>query len=202
MEGRRVHRSAPKRNPLYLLFLCLVAAVFILLIVVIVMGAKLGSTNRALKAAEKQVEELQEQIKGQITQDPDDPDAPDVPTQDLDDSTGEDPDDQTDNPGKQLVVDWLDLTGHEEVTVLPKALFQDYSTNYTTDGVNLRSGPGTSHNKIKTLDRGTAVKAAAKEGEWTFVNAGSQFGWIKSEYLSVNKPATPQAEATSGNLNR
>ena len=42
MEGRRVNHSAPKRNPLYVMFLCLVAAVFVLLIVVIVLGAKLG----------------------------------------------------------------------------------------------------------------------------------------------------------------
>ena len=35
MEGRRVNHSAPKRNPLYVMFLCLVAAVFVLLIVVI-----------------------------------------------------------------------------------------------------------------------------------------------------------------------
>lgn len=43
MEGRRVNHSAPKRNPLYVMFLCLVAAVFVLLIVVIVLGAKLGA---------------------------------------------------------------------------------------------------------------------------------------------------------------
>ena len=36
MEGRRVNHSAPKRNPLYVMFLCLVAAVFVLLIVLIV----------------------------------------------------------------------------------------------------------------------------------------------------------------------
>ena len=29
MEGRRVNHSAPKRNPLYVMFLCLVAAVFV-----------------------------------------------------------------------------------------------------------------------------------------------------------------------------
>ena len=33
MEGRRVNHSAPKRNPLYVMFLCLVAAVFVLLLI-------------------------------------------------------------------------------------------------------------------------------------------------------------------------
>ncbi len=49
MEGRRVNHSAPKRNPLYVMFLCLVAAVFVLLIVVIVLGAKLGAAQKAAK---------------------------------------------------------------------------------------------------------------------------------------------------------
>ena len=60
MEGRRVTRRAPQRNPLYVLFLCLVAAVFILLIVTIVLGAKLNSTNKALEAAQQQIEQLQQ----------------------------------------------------------------------------------------------------------------------------------------------
>ena len=51
MEGRRVNHSAPKRNPLYVMFLCLVAAVFVLLIVVIVLGAKLGAAQKAAKGA-------------------------------------------------------------------------------------------------------------------------------------------------------
>ena len=63
MEGRRVNHSAPKRNPLYVMFLCLVAAVFVLLIVVIVLGAKLGAAQKAAKGAETQIEELQEQVK-------------------------------------------------------------------------------------------------------------------------------------------
>ena len=56
MEGRRVNHSAPKRNPLYVMFLCLVAAVFVL-------GAKLGAAQKAAKGAETQIEELQEQVK-------------------------------------------------------------------------------------------------------------------------------------------
>jgi len=62
MEGRRVNHSAPKRNPLYVMFLCLVAAVFVLLIVVIVLGAKLGAAQKTAKAAETQVEELEQTL--------------------------------------------------------------------------------------------------------------------------------------------
>ncbi len=44
-------------------------------------------------------------------------------------------------------VGWLDLTGHSEVTVLPKKVFNEYASYYTTAGVNLRSGPSTSYGK-------------------------------------------------------
>jgi len=70
MEGRRVNHSAPKRNPLYVMFLCLVAAVFVLLIVVIVLGAKLGAAQKAAKGAETQIEELQEQVVAHFAADP------------------------------------------------------------------------------------------------------------------------------------
>ena len=63
MEGRRVNHSAPKRNPLYVMFLCLVAAVFVLLIVVIVLGAKLGAAQKAAKGDETQIGAQQEQVK-------------------------------------------------------------------------------------------------------------------------------------------
>ncbi|MFQ9770346.1 MAG: SH3 domain-containing protein [Oscillospiraceae bacterium] len=95
-------------------------------------------------------------------------------------------------------VGWLDLTGHSEVTVLPKKVFNEYVSYYTTAGVNLRSGPSTSYGKVQLVDRGTKVKAAAKEGNWTFVSVGSKFGWISSDYLSTKPPV----EVTSGSLSR
>ena len=42
------------------------------------------------------------------------------------------------------------------------------------------------------------IKAAAKEGNWTFVSVGSKFGWISSDYLSTKPPV----EVTSGSLSR
>ena len=95
-------------------------------------------------------------------------------------------------------VGWLDLTGHSEVTVLPEKVFNEYASYYTTAGVNLRSGPSTSYGKVRLVDRGTKVKAAAKEGNWTFVSVGSKFGWISSDYLSTKPPV----EVTSGSLSR
>ncbi len=198
MEGRRVNHRAPRRNPLYVMFLCLVAAVFVLLIVVIVLGAKLGASQKALKTAQAQIEALEE--KGGKTDDdqpgqgdtpmPDDDPDPVEPTEDPDKTDGQDP--------KKLTVGWLDLTGHSEVTVLPEKVFSEYAVYYATDGVNLRAGPGTGHNKIQVVARGTKVQAAAKDGDWTFVSVDNKFGWIKSDYLSTKPPA----EATSGSLKK
>ena len=204
MEGRRVNHSAPKRNPLYVMFLCLVAAVFVLLIVVIVLGAKLGAAQKAAKGAETQIEELQEQVKKLEEEKKAAEDAANEPDVKLpgEDTPAVDPN-ETKEPDTSVSdskrkVGWLDLTGHNEVTVLPEKVFDQYATNYTTAGVNLRSGPSTSYNKVTLVNRGTKVKTAAKSGNWTFVNADGKFGWIRSDYLS----ATPPAEGSSGSLKR
>lgn len=197
MEGRRVNRSAPRRNPLYVMFLCLVAAVFVLLIVVIVLGAQLGAAQRSLKAAETRVEELQAQLKAQ-EENKDNVDLPSLDDKlDGEDTPAADSSENTTADSKWKI-DWLDLTGHTELTVLPEKVFSDYATYYASTGVNLRSGPGTSYTKIQLVDRGAKVKAAAKEGDWTFVQSGSKYGWIKSDYLGTKPPA----EATSGSLKK
>ncbi|MBR7146810.1 MAG: hypothetical protein IKD11_03730, partial [Oscillospiraceae bacterium] len=54
----------------------------------------------------------------------------------------------------------------------------------------------TSHKKIMLVDEGTEVKAAAKDGDWTFVTVKGKFGWIKSEFLVTSL----ETEATSGSL--
>lgn len=200
MEGRRVNHSAPKRNPLYVMFLCLVAAVFVLLIVVIVLGAKLGAAQKAAKGAETQIEELQEQVKkleeeNKAANEPDEK-LPGEDTPAVDPNETKEPDTSVSDSKRK--VGWLDLTGHSEVTVLPEKVFNEYASYYTTAGVNLRSGPSTSYGKVQLVDRGTKVKAAAKEGNWTFVSVGSKFGWISSDYLSTKPPV----EVTSGSLSR
>lgn len=201
-EGRRVRSraAAPRRNPLYVLFLCLVAAVFVLLIVSIVLGIKLGSTSKKLEAAEAQIELLE---KGGATVSPEQADPvvdPEIEQQPEEQPPVEEkPVEEKPvekEPAKEVKVGWLDLTGHSEVAVLPEKVFDEYATYYTNAGVNMRGGPATSHKKIMLVDEGTAVKAAAKDGEWTFVSVKGKFGWIKSEFLSTSLTT----EATSGSL--
>ena len=176
------------------MFLCLVAAVFVLLIVVIVLGAKLGAAQKAAKGAETQIEELQEQVKKLEEEKKAAEDAANEPDEKL---PGEDTPAVDPNETKEPDTSVSD-SKRKEVTVLPKKVFNEYASYYTTAGVNLRSGPSTSYGKVQLVDRGTKVKAAAKKGNWTFVSVGSKFGWISSDYLSTKPPV----EVTSGSLSR
>ncbi len=205
MEGRRVTRKNQKYNPLFILFLCLVAAVVILLIVSIVFGVRLGKANKKLKASEEQVQELNQTVsqlkedleaaKNRIPASSTTPasgsDAPAAPSSGSEASSGS---------------SWLDLTGHNEVKVKPTKLLSGYETYYTTAGVNLRSGPATSYDRITTIDFGEKVQVAARESGWAFAKVGSKFGWISADYLSTSQPAPQQTpkhtESTSGTLTR
>ena len=196
MEGRRVTRKSQKYNPLFILFLCLVAAVIILLIVSIVLGVRLGKANKKLKESETNIQTLEDRV----TQLQEDLEAAKnrIPTS----SAGNVPS----LPGSDVaagVDSWLDLSGLDASITKPTNLLSGYETYYTTAGVNLRSGPGTSYNRITTVDFGEKVQVAARENGWAFVNTGSRFGWISSDYLSTSQPAPPRrAEATSGSIRR
>ena len=56
MEGRRVSRRSQKYNPLFILFMCMFAAVIVMLILSIVLSVRLGSANKKVAAATEQVE--------------------------------------------------------------------------------------------------------------------------------------------------
>lgn len=194
MEGRRVTRKGQKYNPLFILFLCLVAAVVILLIVSIVLGARLGKTNKKLKEAEASVQQLEDTVS-QLQEDLEAAKSR-IPTTPA-------PNDGPALPGSDIAAggSWLDLTGLDASTVKPTSLLSGYETYYTTAGVNLRSGPATSYNRITTVEFGESVQVAARESGWSFVNTGSRFGWISSDYLSTTRPTPrPRTEATSGSI--
>ena len=198
MEGRRVSRRKPRRNPLYVLFMGLLALSLVLLITVVVLGFKLKSARSDLAAAQTKIEQLRGgQQTGEGGQTVTGEDGSITGKNDVSEPTQGD-NMSGDNQTGGDTIDWLDLTGHDEVSVKPSSVYDKYYIYYTTGGVNLRSGPSTSYGKVQLVDRGTKVKAAAKEGNWTFVSVGSKFGWISSDYLSTKPPV----EVTSGSLSR
>lgn len=212
MEGRRVSRKA-RRNPLYVIFMGLLAAVVVLLIAVIVLGVKLGSANRDLAQAQEKIEQLQSggaqqgesilPVGDDISGDAQDDDGGDPQGTAPEIGDAQDGGQSSSSDGQQTsatsgdVIDWLDLTGHSEVAVKPKSVYDKYYTYYTSDGVNLRAGPSTSYDKVKLLDLGTEVKAAAKQDGWTFVSVGGKFGWVNSDYLSTTRPEPQRTASTS-----
>ena len=177
MEGRRVSRRKPRRNPLYTLFMGLLALSLVLFITVIVLSFKLKGARRDLADAQTKIEQLRGGSQtGEDNQ--------------LTNGAGETGGTQGNDSTNSEKIDWLDLTGHTEVAVKPNSVYDKYYIYYTTGGVNLRSGPGTSYDKITTVSLGTEVQAAAKQDGWTFVSVGGQFGWINSDYLVTTRPAS------------
>ena len=198
MEGRRVSSRSKKYNPLFIIFLCLIAATAVLLIVSVTLGIRLASANKKLKAGEEQIKELTAsvaQLEQELSEANKKPD-PALPTPTDTTNTAAEPAAEADA--------WLDLTGHSEVEVRPNddALFDGFQTYYTTAGVNMRSGPGKDYKRVTTVDYGTKVDVAAQQDGWSFVRLGEKFGWISSTYLSTSEPSggSGRAEATSGSI--
>jgi murein DD-endopeptidase MepM/ murein hydrolase activator NlpD len=66
----------------------------------------------------------------------------------------------------------------------------------SSDGLNLRDGPGTSAKVITVIPGGATVSVAgaARDG-WTPVTFNGSSGWVDSSYLSSGSPATITANA-------
>ena len=143
MEGRRVSRRKPRRNPLYVLFMGLLALSLVLLITVVVLGFKLKSARSDLAAAQTKIEQLRGGSQtGEDGQTVTGEDGSITGENDVSEPTQGD-NMSGDNQTGGDTIDWLDLTGHDEVSVKPSTVYDKYYIYYTTGGVNLRSGPGT-----------------------------------------------------------
>ena len=198
MEGRRMERRREKRNPLFTVFVAMSVAVFALLVVSIIMGVKLRAANKRLAIAEMKIAQYEQQKEEKPEREA--PDLGSIPGDDIVATEPTEAEQMTEpelaaEPEKSEVkVGWLDLTGHKELQVAPRSIFDKYSTCYATEDVNLRGGPGTNYDRIKLVNIGTQVKAAARDGDWTFVSVDGKFGWMKSEYLSATKPEVKKTE--------
>lgn len=54
--------------------------------------------------------------------------------------------------------------------------------------LNVRSGPGTSYEKIGQLKNGTAIITISSENNWMKIRYGNTIGWVSAEYLSETVP--------------
>ncbi|MEQ8517369.1 MAG: TIGR04211 family SH3 domain-containing protein [Chromatocurvus sp.] len=84
-------------------------------------------------------------------------------------------------------------------------LLQAQNTVYVSDDVFivLHAGAGTNYRWIAKLNPGDALtpKGTAEDGEWTEVSTASgTSGWVRSEFLSADKPAQVQLPAVERRL--
>lgn len=62
------------------------------------------------------------------------------------------------------------------------------------NGVNLRTGPGTSYDKIVSLSKGAKVKIWSESGNWYYVTtSGNAKGWMSKNYISEGFAMTTTA---------
>lgn len=217
MEGRRVNRRSQKFNPLFILFLSMIAALVVLLVVTIALGAKLGKANKNLASAKTQITELEktvQQLEADLETAQRGMPAADTPAVEPQPETNAPPVPSATTPAIPSTNNGgsssssgssslsLDLAGHSEVQVPPTETLGSYQTNFTTTGVNLRGGPGTNYNRIVTLDSGTKVQVVARQSGWSFVKAGTKYGWISSDYLSSSAPSASASSSSSSSSSK
>ena len=56
--------------------------------------------------------------------------------------------------------------------------------------INVRSGPGTNHNRIAMVDEGKRVAVLDKEGDWYRVTFDGTTGYILGDYVSIDGSAS------------
>lgn len=68
-------------------------------------------------------------------------------------------------------------------------LGEETGTVWSTASVNVRTGPGTDHDVITTLSRGSDVTTTETTADgWQQVSVSSGAGWVKGSYLSDEEP--------------
>lgn len=73
-------------------------------------------------------------------------------------------------------------------------------TMYTTVGLNVRSGPSTSAQRLGTLPKGTAIKVTALKNNWYTTTYNGRTGYVSAQYVTSQKPSsvTPTVNANTG----
>ena len=59
-------------------------------------------------------------------------------------------------------------------------------TGNLTVNANFRTGPGTSHSRIRVAARGSHAVVLDRRGSWTQVRIGNETGWVSSRFLQLN----------------
>lgn len=74
------------------------------------------------------------------------------------------------------------------------------STMYTTDYLNLRSGPSTSNSILLTMPSGAEVTVIGTSGSWKNVTYGGYTGWAHGDYLETAGSTTPDPPSSGDTM--
>ncbi|WP_368043692.1 SH3 domain-containing protein [Shouchella clausii] len=85
--------------------------------------------------------------------------------------------------------------GNDKLEQLPTGTF-----GTTTARLNVRTGPGTSHSIVTTLDKDTKVELLAKQGNWYQIAVDNTTGFVSGDYLKLDKPSEDNVEDSDQEL--
>ncbi len=74
--------------------------------------------------------------------------------------------------------------------------YSNASTLYATDGVYIRSNPGTDSGVVGSLGTGNAVTVVGETDNWYIVDTGAGRGYVSKAYLSSTAPAAAPSDQT------
>jgi hypothetical protein len=94
---------------------------------------------------------------------------------------------------------WSRIALPTNVSVWVDADFIDAETKTVrVKKVNLRGGPGENYSVVGRLEKGTPVTEIEKKENWLKIETPTNaFGFVASEYLDTNAPATPAPEVAA-----
>lgn len=77
-----------------------------------------------------------------------------------------------------------------------QAAYAKTSSVTATEGVNIRSGPGTTYPVVGGLYRGQSIAAISSDNGWTKVTFNGSTAYISSQYLTKKKTAAPASPSS------
>ena len=74
-------------------------------------------------------------------------------------------------------------------TITPRPNTSGSSTRYTTETVNVRSGPGTNYDRLGTLPAGYQLAVLGQDNGWYEIVYGTGTGWLAGQYTTTVAPS-------------
>lgn len=71
----------------------------------------------------------------------------------------------------------------------------------TADDVNMRKGPSKDYNSIKKVSKNTNVTLYKEYNGWWFLKCGSDYGYIKNDYIAKGEAASTKTGDVAGTVN-